>query len=149
MGKEALVSLFPVKGPGCFIKSVVGGLVAQQTALLAERLGDNSPQVAQIIAPVGRERDGGLDALHVHNLQVPTDIALVGYDETYWAALGSLSLTTVVQSAYELGCAAALRLFQHLQNPAIQSRQEVILAPSLVVRGSTLPKDVRQFKAQA
>ncbi len=91
---------------------------------------------------------GALDALHTHNLQVPKDIGLVGYDETYWSSLGSLSLTTVMQPAYELGCAAALRLFQHLQNPAIQSRQEVILAPLLMVRGSSLPKEVGQFKVQ-
>jgi LacI family transcriptional regulator len=92
---------------------------------------------------------GALEAIHAYNLQVPNDIALVGYDETYWAALGSLSLTTVMQPAYELGSAAALRLFHHLQNPAIQSRQEVMLAPSLVVRGSTLPRNLRQFKVPA
>ena len=92
---------------------------------------------------------GALDAIHAHNLQVPGDIGLVGYDETFWSSLGSLSLTTVMQPAYELGRAAALRLFQHLQNPGIQTRQEVVLAPSLEIRGSTMPKDMRQLKVKA
>jgi DNA-binding LacI/PurR family transcriptional regulator len=92
---------------------------------------------------------GALNAIHAHQLQVPKDIGLVGYDETYWSSIGSLSLTTVMQPAYELGCAAALRLFQHLKSTVTMSRQEVVLAPSLIVRGSTLPRDIRQLKVQA
>ncbi len=86
------------------------------------------------------------EAILSSNLQVPQDIALVGYDENYWAPLGSLMLTTVMQPVYELGSAAALRLFQHLQNPAklSLSKQEIILAPALIVRGSSQPRYLRE-----
>jgi DNA-binding LacI/PurR family transcriptional regulator len=85
---------------------------------------------------------GAWKAIHAHNLKVPGDIGLVGYDETYWSSLDELSLTTVTQPVYELGSAAFLRLYQHLQNPAIESRQEVLLAATLTVRGSSLPRPV-------
>lgn len=113
---------------------------------LAAELLDLQPAIEALFLGNNLLTLGALDAIHAHNLQIPNDIALVGYDETFWSSLDSLSLTTVMQPAFELGSAAALRLFQHLQNPAIQSRQEVVLAPSLVIRGSTLPKNLRQFK---
>lgn len=80
---------------------------------------------------------GALEAIRAHNLQVPADIALVGYDEMSWAALDAVSLTTVLQPVYELGSTAAQRLFQHLQQPGIQARQEIILSPTLCVRSSS------------
>jgi DNA-binding LacI/PurR family transcriptional regulator len=46
----------------------------------------------------------------------------------------------VTQPVYELGSTAALRLFQRLQEPAVFSRQEIILAPTLLVRDSTRPR---------
>ncbi|MBN9388199.1 MAG: LacI family DNA-binding transcriptional regulator [Chloroflexi bacterium] len=116
---------------------------------LTDELLELDPPVDAIFSGNNLLTLGALDAIHAHNLQVPNDIALVGYDETYWSSLSSLSLTTVMQPAYELGRTAALRLFQHLQNPSIHTRQEVVLAPTLEIRGSSLPKDVRQLKAQA
>lgn len=83
---------------------------------------------------------GALDALHSHGLRVPDDVALIGYDAMPWAALGSISLTTVSQPVYELGATAALRLFQHLQNPGAQARQEIILTPTLRILGSSIPR---------
>lgn len=82
---------------------------------------------------------GALDALHHHGLRIPDDIALVGYDAMPWTALGSISLTMVTQPVYELGVTAALRLFQRLQNPGEQTRQEIILTPTLCILGSSAP----------
>jgi LacI family transcriptional regulator len=83
---------------------------------------------------------GALDVLHERGLRVPDDIAVIGYDEMPWSALGTISLTTVTQPTYELGSAAAERLFQRLQNPAAQARQEIILAQTLCIRGSSAPR---------
>ena len=82
---------------------------------------------------------GALDVLHARGLLVPDDVALIGYDAMPWAALDSISLTTVSQPVYELGTTAALRLFQRLQNPTEQTRQEIILTPTLRIRGSSVP----------
>jgi DNA-binding LacI/PurR family transcriptional regulator len=84
---------------------------------------------------------GALHAVHDRNLSVPDDVALVGYDDIQWGELGSVSLTTVMQPVYELGSAAALRLFQRMSDPGNQSRQEIILAPTLLVRGSSAPRE--------
>jgi LacI family transcriptional regulator len=92
---------------------------------------------------------GAWEAIYNHNLKVPKDIALVGYDETYWASINTVSLTTVTQPVYELGCAAALRLFQHLQAAMEPIHQEIILAPALNIRSSSMPKDFSLFKEEA
>jgi LacI family transcriptional regulator len=84
---------------------------------------------------------GALHAGHDRKLRVPGDVALVGYDDIQWAELGTGSLTTITQPAYELGSAAARRLFQRMRDPGDQSRQEIILAPTLLVRGSSAPRD--------
>ena len=85
---------------------------------------------------------GALDAIHAQNLRVPEDIAFVGYDELPWVAPGFGSLTTVAQPVYELGSSAATRLFQRLQKTALQSRQEVILTPTLTIRDSSRPRAI-------
>ena len=80
---------------------------------------------------------GTLAAIHERHLRIPEDIAVVGFDEMPWAALSTISLTTVTQPVYELGSTAALRLFQRLQSPAGFTRQEIVLAPTLQIRDST------------
>ncbi|MEO8285981.1 MAG: LacI family DNA-binding transcriptional regulator [Chloroflexota bacterium] len=82
---------------------------------------------------------GALNAIHARGLRVPEDVAIVSYDYTQWAEPGPVSMTSVMQPARELGSTAALRLFQRLQNPEIQSRQEIILAPTLQVGESSRP----------
>ncbi len=83
---------------------------------------------------------GALEAIHERHLRIPDDVAIVGFDEMPWAALSSISLTTVTQPVYELGSTAALRLFQRLQDPLAFTRQEIMLSPVLQVRDSTRPK---------
>jgi LacI family transcriptional regulator len=71
------------------------------------------------------------------NIQIPRDLGLVSFDEMPWAALGSISLTTVTQPVYEIGSTAAMRLFQRMQNPGAFTRQEIVLAPTLTIRASS------------
>lgn len=85
---------------------------------------------------------GALEALHQRHLRIPDDIAIVSFDEMPWAALSSISLTTVTQPVYELGSTAALRLFQRLHNPTAITRQEIILTPTLRIRGSSRPRAI-------
>jgi Transcriptional regulators len=82
---------------------------------------------------------GALNAINEHNLRIPNDIALVGFDEVPWATLGSI--TTVTQPAYDIGSTAALRLFQRLQQKqtATITRQEIVLAPTFNIRNSSRP----------
>lgn len=85
---------------------------------------------------------GALEAIYAHGLHVPEDIALVGFDEMPWAAISAISLTTVTQPVYEIGSIAASRLFQRLHNPGAFTRQEIVLAPTLQIRGSSRPRSL-------
>ena len=107
---------------------------------LAEELLELEPAIDALFVGNNLMTLGALKSIHALGLRVPEDVALVGYDDIQWAQIGSVSLTTVMQPVYELGSTAALRLFQRLQNPA-QSRQEIILTPTLRVRGSSRPKE--------
>ena len=117
-----------------------GTFKAESGRALAGELLDLQPPPDALFVGNNLMALGALQAIHARNLRIPDDIGLVGYDDMPWADLGSVALTTVLQPAYELGSTAALRLFQHLQNPAMQSRQEILLAPTLRVRGSSRPR---------
>lgn len=117
-----------------------GTFKAESGQEIAEQLLDLTPAIDAIFAGNNLLTLGVLKAIQARNLRVPDEIAFVGYDEIVWAELVSVSLTTVIQPVYELGSAAALRLFQRLQNPAVQPRQEITLAPTLRVRESSQPR---------
>ena len=106
----------------------------------ANTLLDLEPSVDALFVANNLMTLGALEAIHERHLRVPEDIAIVGFDEMPWAALSSISLTTVTQPVYELGSTAALRLFQRLHDPVISTRQEIILSPVLQVRDSTRPR---------
>jgi len=76
---------------------------------------------------------GAKQALEEHNLHVPNDVSLVGYDDILFSSI--ISLTTVSQPAYEMGRNAMLLLLD-LINERITTPQRVILRPSMVIRGS-------------
>ncbi len=117
-----------------------GAFSAESGYELAEKILTQHPPVEAIFSGNNLITLGVLKAIQAHNLRVPEDLALVGYDDIEWAHPGSVSLTTVIQPVYELGSTAALRLFQRMQNQAVQSRQEIILTPTLRVRGSSRPR---------
>jgi LacI family transcriptional regulator len=109
---------------------------------LAHELLDLEPALDALFVGNNLMTLGTLEALHMRNLRVPDDIAVVGFDEMPWAALSAISLTTVTQPVYEIGSTAALRLFQRLQNPDALTRQEIVLVPTLRIRGSSRPRTV-------
>ncbi len=85
---------------------------------------------------------GVLDAVFQQHLRIPGDLGFAGYDELPWISPSAGSLTTVSQPVYELGSTAALRLFHHLQHSGTQSRQEVVLSPTLRIGDSSRPKNL-------
>ncbi len=81
---------------------------------------------------------GALDIIDAAGLGVPDDVSLVGYDNTFIAALRHIGLTTVEQGRERLGELAVEALIERIDGRRSEARHEVI-EPTLVVRRTTAP----------
>lgn len=81
---------------------------------------------------------GVLTALTEAGLSAPADISLAGYDNTTFAALGPISLTSVDQAGHQIGAEAARLLLERITDRTRPSAQ-IKLSPTLVPRRTTGP----------
>ncbi|MCQ4081703.1 LacI family transcriptional regulator [Streptomyces sp. RB6PN25] len=81
---------------------------------------------------------GALSAAEELGLQVPRDLSLVGYDNTYLSRLRHLWLTTVDNASHDVGRRAAQCLLDRIADPA-RPAEVVLTTPGLEVRGTTAP----------
>ena len=110
--------------------------------LLDERQAD--PQA--VVAANDRMAFGALEALQERGLQVPSEIALVGFDDGTEAQALGVPLTTVRQPFYETGQQAVHLLLRLLQGGALPS--QTVLPTELVIRWSCgcLPPAIQQVR---
>ena len=78
---------------------------------------------------------GALETIHRRGLRIPQDVALVGFDDMYWAISLNPPLTAVSQPGYEIGRRAADLLFQRVAEPD-RPPAKVVLKTTLIVRQS-------------
>ncbi len=81
---------------------------------------------------------GALSAAEELGLEVPRDLSLVGYDNTYLSRLRHLWLTTVDNGGRHVGRHAARCLLDRLADPA-RAAETVLTTPALEVRGTSGP----------
>jgi LacI family transcriptional regulator len=72
----------------------------------------------------------------LHTLNIPKDVALVGYDDIDFAASAVVPLTSIRQPAALIGRTAIELLTEQLVNPGAKPRT-VVFKPELVIRQST------------
>ena len=88
---------------------------------------------------------GVLQALFSAGLDVPRDMAIVGYDDIEFASAAAVPLTSVRQPAATMGSLAAELLLEETTGRAeAHEHRQVVLQPELVVRASTLLGRSRQ-----
>jgi len=80
---------------------------------------------------------GAYKAARDSKLNVPNDVAVVGFDETTWGALVDPPITVIAQPTEEIGRTATELLFQRIQEPS-RSPKTVILKGALIARGSSV-----------
>jgi len=78
---------------------------------------------------------GALNAIHEKGLNIPQEVAIVGFDDMPWAPSLNPPLTTVAQPAYELGRVAAEMLLARIADKDRLVR-EIKLETTLIIRES-------------
>ncbi|MFB6440366.1 LacI family DNA-binding transcriptional regulator [Streptomyces sp. NPDC056411] len=81
---------------------------------------------------------GVLSAAQELGLDVPADLSLVGYDNTYLARIRHLWLNSVNNASHEVGRRAARCLLDRMDRPTAPADRQLV-APELEIRGSTAP----------
>ncbi len=89
---------------------------------------------------------GALNAIHEKQLDVPKDIAVVGFDDMPWAQSLMPPLTAVAQPAYDLGSCAASMLLARISDKDRPVR-EIKLDTRLVIRASCGSRGYHQTSA--
>jgi LacI family transcriptional regulator len=82
---------------------------------------------------------GALAAIREAELEIPTDISVVGFDDMPWASALNPPLTTIAQPATAMGEIAAQLLIDRIDGTAEAEPRNVVLDPALIVRASTAP----------
>jgi LacI family transcriptional regulator len=99
------------------------------------RLLDDNPNIDAVFAANDLIAIGAMEAIAQRGLDVPRDIAVVGYDDIRLASLVRPRLTTVRQSAQEMGAQGMRMLLSALQD-GLRPPHSVEIQPTLVVRDS-------------
>jgi DNA-binding LacI/PurR family transcriptional regulator len=109
---------------------VEGGLLA------AERVLALSPRPTAVFAATDRLAVGLIYRFRQRGVQVPGDIAVVGYDDIPITEYLEVPLTTVSYPKYEMGRLAAQMLFERIEGRGVRRIEHVLLQPELIVRQS-------------
>ena len=80
---------------------------------------------------------GVLQEMTLRGIGVPTEIAIVGYDDIEFAGAAAVPLSSVGQPREQLGRTAAQLLFEEINGAAEHRHRHVVFQPQLVVRRSS------------
>jgi DNA-binding LacI/PurR family transcriptional regulator len=105
-------------------------------ATAARELLKRSALPTAVVTGNDQEAVGVLQVFSRAGISVPDDVSLTGFDDSRFAQLSSVDLTTARQDPEEMGRAAVEVAIRRIQRPESRPTLRVI-QPRLVVRGST------------
>ncbi|MBA2943113.1 LacI family DNA-binding transcriptional regulator [Paenibacillus sp. CGMCC 1.16610] len=79
---------------------------------------------------------GAMNCIHDHQLKVPDDISIIGFDGSQLTELVRPRLSSMEQPIQEMGKITVNTMIDVISNPASSPREDVILKHKLVVRDS-------------
>ncbi|WP_316770856.1 LacI family DNA-binding transcriptional regulator [Streptomyces sasae] len=120
------------------IRVLHGDLTEEAGDKAGRQLLDSGDLPTAVVTFNDRSAIGMLTALWRARAGVPGDVSVVGYDDSPLSRLTCFDLTTVSQNAEEQARQAVLAAVERLDHGRTEPR-EIVLTPSLVVRGTTAP----------
>ena len=91
---------------------------------------------------------GAVRALREAGLRVPEDVSVVGFDDVPSAAFQHPPLTTIRQPLQHMGALAVEHLMRRIaRRESAPEESEIVVAPELIVRGSTATAAVSEWKS--
>ena len=134
------VQLLTISTPG--LDSASGVSAATEIGLLPPAERPTAVFAANDLLAIGL-----LQGFVSQGMQVPADIAIIGYDDISFAASAAVPLSSVRQPRRALGCRAAELLFEEIEaveQDLPHEHQAVQFNPELVVRRSTVVSPARR-----
>jgi DNA-binding LacI/PurR family transcriptional regulator len=87
---------------------------------------------------------GAIRAFRDHNLRVPEDVSVIGFDDIQGAAFHNPSLTTIRQPLNSMGTTSARILLDRLRGKK-DYPEAVAIVPELIIRESTSPPNPKRM----
>ena len=116
------------------VQIVAGGFDEDDGVRAAYALLDDPPTAVTMYND--RSAAGVLDVSRRVGLTVPGDLSVVGYDDSRFARLNHIDLTTVAQDTATMTTLAVARAVDRIEQRPVAHR-ETVIPPRLVVRGTT------------
>ncbi|QKE71391.1 LacI family DNA-binding transcriptional regulator [Arthrobacter citreus] len=130
--QDTLQKYFPIQEPIVY----QGDFAMESGKQLTQRLLEDHPDVDGIFLANDLMAIGSLKALKMLNINVPTDIAIIGFDGIKITEMVEPELSTIVQPIYRIGVAATNKLINLIEET--DDTEEYQLEVALVKRESTL-----------
>jgi len=80
---------------------------------------------------------GAMKAVREQGRKIPSEVALLGYDDILFSSMLDVPLTTIRQSSSEIGKKGSLILMKKLSIKKGSYNKQEILEPELIIRSST------------
>jgi DNA-binding LacI/PurR family transcriptional regulator len=123
---------------GAHVQVIPGDRTEESGARAARIVADEESPPTAVLTFNDRSAVGLLDALVRAGVDVPGAMSVVGYDDSLLSRLAHVDLTTVSQNTREQTESAVAAVVERLEGGRTE-HQEVVVAPRLVVRGTTGP----------